>query len=248
MSTAQKLYENGFITYMRTDSTNLSEEALKGARKIIGSLYGNEYLPEKHRSYSTKVKNAQEAHEAIRPANSDFRSVEEVQSMLGTDAAKLYDLIWKRTIASQMKSARLMQTSILIINHKAEFRANGQVILFPGYMRAYVEGRDNPEKDLENKERVLPPMERGEELNCKSLNTEEHNTNPPARYTEASLVKSLEENGIGRPSTFASIMGTIVKRGYVDRKSGKLIPTFLGLAVTQSVSYTHLTLPTNREV
>jgi len=233
MSTAQKLYENGFITYMRTDSTNLSEEALKGARKVIENLYGNEYLPEKYRSYSTKVKNAQEAHEAIRPANRDFRSVKEVKSMLGTDAAKLYDLIWKRTIASQMKSARLMQTSITIINQKSEFRANGQVILFPGYMRAYVEGRDNPEKDLENKERVLPPMKKGEELNCTSLHSEEHNTKPPARYTEASLVKSLEENGIGRPSTFASIMGTIVKRGYVDRKSGKLIPTFLGLAVTQ---------------
>ena len=246
MSTAQKLYENGFITYMRTDSTNLSQEALKGARKIIGSLYGNEYLPEKHRSYSTKVKNAQEAHEAIRPANRDFRNVEEVQSMLGTDAAKLYDLIWKRTIASQMKSARLMQTSITIINQKSEFRANGQVILFPGYMRAYVEGRDNPEKDLENKERVLPPMERGEKLNCKSLNSEEHNTKPPARYTEASLVKSLEENGIGRPSTFASIMGTIVKRGYVDRKSGKLIPTFLGLAVTQLLEQ-HFTNLVNKQ-
>ena len=233
MSTAQKLYESGFITYMRTDSTNLSEEAIKGSRKIIKNLYGNEYLPNEPRQYSTKVKNAQEAHEAIRPAHKDFRTIDEVKTTLGESAAKLYELIWKRTVASQMKSARLMQTAVTILNQKAEFRANGQVILFPGYMRAYVEGRDNPDKDLENKERVLPSLSKNEKVKCNSLLSESHNTKPPARYTEASLVKALEENGIGRPSTFASIMGTIVKRGYVDRKNGKLIPTFLGLAVTQ---------------
>ena len=233
MSTAQKLYENGFITYMRTDSTHLSEEAVFGSRKVIKNLYGDEYLPDKAIQYSTKVRNAQEAHEAIRPAHRDFRSVEDVQKSLGDDASKLYDLIWKRTVASQMKSAKLMQTAITVENQKAEFRANGQVILFPGYMRVYVEGRDNPDKDLANKERILPALEIGEKLNCKSLESELHNTKPPARFTEASLVKSLEENGIGRPSTFASILATIVRRGYVDRQGGKLSPTYLGLAVTQ---------------
>ena len=233
MSTAQKLYENGFITYMRTDSTHLSEEAVFGSRKVIKNLYGDEYLPDKAIQYSTKVRNAQEAHEAIRPAHRDFRSVEDVQKSLGDDASKLYDLIWKRTVASQMKSAKLMQTAITVENQKAEFRANGQVILFPGYMRVYVEGRDNPDKDLANKERILPALEIGEKLNCKSLESESHNTKPPARFTEASLVKSLEENGIGRPSTFASILATIVRRGYVDRQGGKLSPTYLGLAVTQ---------------
>ena len=233
MSTAQKLYENGFITYMRTDSTHLSEEAIAGSRNVIKKLYGKDYLPDKAIEYSTKVRNAQEAHEAIRPAHREFRSVDDVQKVLGDDASKLYDLIWKRTVASQMNSAKLMQTAVTIENQKAEFRANGQVILFPGYMRVYVEGRDNPDKDLANKEKILPALDVGEKLNCKSLESESHNTKPPARFTEASLVKSLEENGIGRPSTFASILATIVRRGYVDRKSGKLSPTYLGLAVTQ---------------
>ena len=233
MSTAQKLYENGFITYMRTDSTHLSEEAIAGSRNVIKKLYGEDYLPDKAIEYSTKVRNAQEAHEAIRPAHREFRSLDDVQKVLGDDASKLYDLIWKRTVASQMKSAKLMQTAVTIENQKAEFRANGQVILFPGYMRVYVEGRDNPDKDLANKEKILPALDVGEKLNCKSLESESHNTKPPARFTEASLVKSLEENGIGRPSTFASILATIVRRGYVDRKSGKLSPTYLGLAVTQ---------------
>ncbi len=233
MSTAQKLYENGFITYMRTDSTHLSNEAIEGSRKVITDLYSNEYLPENAKQYATKVRNAQEAHEAIRPAHRIFRSVDDVQKLLGNDASKLYDLIWKRTIASQMKSARLKQTSVTIKNQNAEFRANGQVILFPGYMRVYVEGRDNPNKDLANKERILPELMQGENINCKELESEGHNTKPPARYTEASLVKALEKNGIGRPSTFASILATIVRRNYVDRKNGKLSPTFLGLAVTQ---------------
>jgi DNA topoisomerase-1 len=233
MSTAQKLYENGFITYMRTDSTNLSEEAIAGARQVIQDLYGDDYLPGKAIRYASKVKNAQEAHEAIRPANRVFNTMKDVQSVLGNEAAKIFDLIWKRTVASQMMPAKLKQTAITIQNQKTEFRANGQVILFPGYMRVYVEGSDNPEQDLANKERILPAMEKGESLTCSDLHSETHTTKPPARYTEASLVKTLEENGIGRPSTFASIMGTIVRRGYVDRTSGKLSPTFLGLAVTQ---------------
>jgi len=233
MSTAQKLYENGFITYMRTDSTHLSDEALAGSRKVIQDLFGNEFLPENPNQYATKVRNAQEAHEAIRPAHRVFLSVDEVKNSLGDEAAKLYDLIWKRTVASQMASAKLKQTTITIKNQKAEFRANGQMILFPGYMKVYVEGKDNPNKDLANKERILPTLEIEEKLSCKTLDPDSHSTKPPARFTEASLVKTLEENGIGRPSTFASILATIVRRGYVDRKSGKLSPTYLGLAVTQ---------------
>ena len=246
MRTAQQLYENGFITYMRTDSTNLSEEAIAGSRQVIQDLYGDDYLPGKAIRYATKVKNAQEAHEAIRPAHRIFRSVAEVEKMLGKDAAKLYDLIWKRTVASQMTPAKLKQTAVTIQNQKTEFRANGQVILFPGYMRVYVEGRDNPEKDLANKERILPALTNGETLNCQELDSESHTTKPPARYTEASLVKALEENGIGRPSTFASIVGTIVRRGYVDRSGGKLSPTFLGLAVTQLLE-NHFTNLVNKE-
>ena len=233
MRTAQQLYENGFITYMRTDSTHLSEEAIAGSRQVIQDLYGDDYLPGKANRYTTKVRNAQEAHEAIRPAHRVFRMVEEVQKTLGDEASKLYDLIWKRTVASQMTPAKLKQTAITIQNHKAGFQANGQVILFPGYMRVYVEGSDNPNKDLANKERILPTMIEGETLDCSTLESESHSTKPPARFTEASLVKALEENGIGRPSTFASILGTIVRRGYVDRNGGKLSPTFLGLAVTQ---------------
>ena len=233
MTFAQQLYENGFITYMRTDSTHLSEEALAGSRNFIQKEFGNDYLPEKPNQYATKVKNAQEAHEAIRPAHRVFRSIEEVKHSLSENHSKLYGLIWKRTIASQMPPAKLKQTSVTIKNQKAEFRANGQIVLFPGYMKVYVESQDNKDKDLENKERILPNLKEGELLNCQSIDTESHETKPPARFTEASLVKALEENGIGRPSTFASILATIVRRGYVDRKGGKLSPTYLGLAVTQ---------------
>jgi len=233
MSTAQRLYENGFITYMRTDSTHLSNEAIEGARKIIQNNFGPEYLPNSPKQYKSKVKNIQEAHEAIRPAHKNFVSINKVEESLGKESSKLYELIWKRTIASQMKSAKLKQTSVIIKVKNAEFKATGQVILFPGYMKAYVEGKDNPNKDLADKERILPVLEKKDTLTCLSLETVSHNTKPPARYTEASLVKALEENGIGRPSTFASILATIVKREYVNRKGGKLSPTFLGLAVTQ---------------
>ena len=233
MRTAQMLYEAGFITYMRTDSTHLSDEALVGARTIIAEKYGNDYLPGNAKHYSTNVKNAQEAHEAVRPAHKAFRPKSEVEQTLDHVAASLYDLIWKRTIACQMTPAKLKQTSVTIKAANSEFRASGQVILFPGYMRVYVEGRDNPDADLANKERILPSMVKGESLDCSSLSAESHSTKPPARFTEASLVKELEAKGIGRPSTFAAIMDTIVKRGYVDRAKGKLTPTFLGLAVTQ---------------
>jgi len=233
MRNAQSLYENGFITYMRTDSTHLSSEAVDGSRKIIEDLYGKEYLPNSANSYANKVRNAQEAHEAIRPAHREFRTINDVKSSLGKDCANLYDLIWKRTIASQMLPAKLKQTTINIKNGKAIFRANGQVVLFPGYMKIYVEGKDNPDAELANNERILPNLKNGDILFCKDSNKQIHTTKPPARFTEASLVKALEGNGIGRPSTFASILDTIVKRGYVDRKSSRLIPTYLGLAVTQ---------------
>ncbi len=233
MRNAQSLYENGFITYMRTDSTHLSSEAVDGSRKIIEDLYGKEYLPNSPNSYANKVRNAQEAHEAIRPAHREFRTINDVKSSLGKDCANLYDLIWKRTIASQMLPAKLKQTTINIKNGKAIFRANGQVVLFPGYMKIYVEGKDNPDAELANNERILPNLKNGDILFCKDSNKQIHTTKPPARFTEASLVKALEGNGIGRPSTFASILDTIVKRGYVDRKSSRLIPTYLGLAVTQ---------------
>lgn len=233
MRTAQMLYEAGFITYMRTDSTHLSAEALAGARSIIVEKFGHDYLPGNATKFETNVKNAQEAHEAIRPAHREFRPTEEVEIALDSQAAALYDLIWKRTIASQMTPAKLKQTSVTIVAGNSEFRSSGQVILFPGYMRIYVEGHDNPNVDLANKERVLPQLEEGEVVSCQSLTAESHSTKPPSRFTEASLVKELEAKGIGRPSTFASIMDTIVNRGYVDRAKGKLTPTFLGLAVTQ---------------
>ena len=246
MRNAQQLYENGFITYMRTDSTHLSEEAIAGSRQIIADLYGDDYLPGKANRYKTQVRNAQEAHEAIRPAHRQFRSVDDVQSALGTDTAKLYDLIWKRTIASQMLPAKLKQTAVTIQNQKTEFRANGQVILFPGYMRIYVEGRDNPEADLANKEKILPALAEGDSLICRELESQSHTTKPPARFTEASLVKNLEANGIGRPSTFASILDIIVRRGYIEREKGRLSPTYLGLAVTQLLE-NHFTNLVNKE-
>ena len=246
MRLAQQLYENGFITYMRTDSTHLSEEAITGSRQVIADLFGDDYLPKKANNYETKVKNAQEAHEAIRPAHRQFRTVENVESTLGKDAAKLYDLVWKRTIACQMLPAKIKQTSVIIQNQKSEFRANGKIIIFPGYMRVYVEGRDNPEADLADKEKILPDLKKNDRLACTSLKAQTHTTKPPARFTEASLVKEMENNGIGRPSTFASILDTIVRRGYVHRKQGRLSPTFLGLAVTQLLE-NHFTTLVSRE-
>lgn len=233
MRTAQQLYEQGFITYMRTDSTVLSEEGLNGARNEILSRFGKEYLPDQPRAYATKVKNAQEAHEAIRPAGVTFSSVDTVRNTIDEDAAKLYDLIRKRTLASQMTSAKVKQIAVTIENQKSEFRANGKVILFPGYMATYVESTDKRSGVTEDKETILPDMTKGQTLGCNALSAEEHATKPPARFTEASLVKELEARGIGRPSTFASIIDIIVKRTYVQRDRGKLTPTFLGLAVTQ---------------
>ena len=218
---------------MRTDSTHLSNEAVKGSRDIISKLFGNDYLPKSPNNYETNVKNAQEAHEAIRPAHKLFKSVDAVSEKLGKDAGNLYDLIWKRTIASQMLPAKLKQTSVIISNTDTDFRASGQIIVFPGYMKIYVEGKDNPDAELANKEKLLPAIVVNEELICSEIVSQIHKTKPPARFTEASLVKEMEMNGIGRPSTFASILDTIVRRGYVEKTKSNLSPTYLGLAITQ---------------
>lgn len=233
MRLAQQLYEAGFITYMRTDSTTLSGEALAGARDQIQSRFGNDYLPEKPIAYRTKVKNAQEAHEAIRPAGRTFADGNIVARATNKDAARLYELIWKRTLASQMKPAKMKQTTVSIKNQKTLFRATGNVILFPGFMRVYVEGSDDPGAQLANREAVLPPLKPEEILTCNTLDVNEHQTQPPARFTEASLVKELEARGVGRPSTYASIIDTIQAREYVINRKGKLTPTFLAVAVTQ---------------
>ena len=233
MRTAQRLYEKGFITYMRTDSTNLSAEGLNGSRNEIMTRFGKEYLPDQARTYASKVKNAQEAHEAIRPAGKTFVKTEKVRAEIDQDAANLYDLIRKRTLASQMTSAKIKQISVTIENQKTEFRANGKVILFPGYMAAYVESTDKRNGITEDQETILPNLSKGQSLECNQLESDEHQTNPPARFTEASLVKELESQGIGRPSTFANIIDTIVYRTYVVRERGKLTPTFLGITVTQ---------------
>lgn len=233
MRMAQRLYEAGFITYMRTDSIQLSQEALTGARKVIKDRYGDEFLPDKPIMYKSKVKNAQEAHEAIRPAGVTFNDVKTVSAKAGSDEGKLYDLIWKRTVASQMKPAKLKRTTVDIENQNTVFRARGRVILFPGYMRAYVEGSDNPDGKLADRERFLPEMKEGQRLGCKNLTPEEHNTKPPARFTEASVIKEMEKQGIGRPSTWASIIGRIQEKEYIHNKKGSLVPSFLAVAVTQ---------------
>ncbi|MEN9517921.1 MAG: topoisomerase, partial [Cyanobacteriota bacterium] len=208
MSVAQKLYEKGFITYMRTDSVHLSEQAIAAARECIEQRYGKEYLSPQPRQYSTTNKGAQEAHEAIRPAGESFRTPQETK--LKDREFKLYDLIWKRTVACQMADARLTQIAVDITVDNAVFRANGKKIDFPGFFRAYVEGSDNPDAALEDQAVPLPPLKKGDKPDCKELEAIGHETQPPARYTEASLVKTLEKEGIGRPSTYATVMGTIV--------------------------------------
>tara|TARA_B100001079_G_scaffold35496_1_gene27044 strand:- start:32715 stop:35225 length:2511 start_codon:yes stop_codon:yes gene_type:complete len=233
MRMAQRLYEAGFITYMRTDSIQLSQEALEGARNVIKKKFGKEYLPEKPVKYKSKVKNAQEAHEAIRPAGVVFADTASVSAKAGGDEGKLYDLIWKRTVASQMKPAKLMQTTVDIENQNSIFRARGRVILFPGYMKVYVEGTDKRDGKLADRERILPELKTGQRLVCKTLNPEEHTTKPPARFTEASVIKEMEKQGIGRPSTWASIIGRIIEKDYIRNQKGSLVPTFLAVSVTQ---------------
>jgi DNA topoisomerase I len=235
MRVAQRLYENGYITYMRTDSTTLAESALAAARGQARELYGPEYVPEKARHYDRKVKNAQEAHEAIRPAGDRFRTPQELQGELSRDEQALYDLIWKRTIASQMKDATGSTVSVRLgarasSGEDAEFGASGTTITFRGFLAAYEEGRDEavPTGD---EERLLPPMSEGDRLDAQQLEPQGHTTTPPARYTEATLVRALEERGIGRPSTYASILGTILDRGYVFKRGTALVPSFLAFSV-----------------
>jgi DNA topoisomerase-1 len=235
MRTAQRLYENGYITYMRTDSTTLSESALAAAREQARELYGADSVPAQPRLYNRKVKNAQEAHEAIRPAGDRFRTPDQVRRELTADEFNLYDLIWKRTIASQMADARGQTVSVRIAadasdGRSTEFSTAGTVITFRGFLLAYEEGRDEPVGG-DDEERVLPHLSEGDALTATSLEPEGHSTSPPARFTEASLVKALEERGIGRPSTYAAIMGTILDRGYVRKQGQALVPEFLAFAV-----------------
>ncbi|MCL7380886.1 type I DNA topoisomerase [Streptomyces sp. 35G-GA-8] len=234
MQVAQKLYENGFITYMRTDSTTLSDTAVSAARAQVTQLYGAGYLPDKPRTYAGKVKNAQEAHEAIRPSGDRFRTPAETG--LTGDQFKLYELIWKRTVASQMKDAVGNSVTVKIGGRSsdgrdAEFSASGKTITFHGFMKAYVEGADDPNAELDDRERRLPQVAEGDALSAEEISVDGHATKPPARYTEASLVKELEEREIGRPSTYASIIGTILDRGYVFKKGTALVPSFLSFAV-----------------
>jgi DNA topoisomerase-1 len=236
MRTAQRLYENGHITYMRTDSTSLSETAIAAARQQVRDLYGPEYVPDAPRTYAKKVKNAQEAHEAIRPSGDVFKTPGQLAGQVSGDELRLYELIWQRTVASQMADARGVTASVKLgavtaDGTDAEFSASGKVITFPGFLRAYVEGSDDPDAELESTERRLPNVAVGDALGVRGLEPQGHTTSPPARYTEASLVKQLEELGIGRPSTYASIISTIQDRGYVWKKGSALVPTWLAFAV-----------------
>jgi DNA topoisomerase-1 len=238
MRVAQSLYENGYITYMRTDSLSLSREAIDGARRQVRELYGGQYLPDQPRLYRSKSKSAQEAHEAIRPAGAAFRKPSDLRGTLDSDQFKLYELIWKRTLASQMKDAVGLRTQVRIEaptahDGAAVFTTSGKVISFAGFLRAYVEGSDDPSAELADQEKVLPSLEAGQELQVERLEPTSHTTQPPARYTEASLVKELEARGIGRPSTYASIIQTIQDRGYVWHKGQALVPTFTAFAVTR---------------
>jgi DNA topoisomerase-1 len=244
MQTAQRLYENGHITYMRTDSTTLSQTALAAAREQAKQLYGPDTVPSSPRQYQRKVKNAQEAHEAIRPAGDTFRHPREVARQVGPDEARLYDLIWRRTVASQMKDATGLTVTVRLggtssTGEDAEFSSGGTVITFTGFRRAYEEGADHVEGSATgtgtgadgDQERRLPPLAEGDDVDPQGFEAAAHSTKAPARFTEASLVKALEEMGVGRPSTYASILGTIQNRGYVWKKGTALVPSFVAFAV-----------------
>jgi DNA topoisomerase-1 len=239
MRVAQRLYENGYITYMRTDSVTLSKEAIQTARQTAQSLYGPEYVPSSPRIYEGKSKNAQEAHEAIRPAGDHFRTPGELAPELSRDEFSLYDLIWKRTVASQMQDAKKLQlrvdfTANTLDDTETTFRANGSTTTFPGFLAAYeqIQTEDTTNEDEESTDKKLPPLKIGDKVNVSEYTSEGHDTKPPARYTEPTLVKKLEELGIGRPSTFASIIQTIQDRGYVAKRGRALVPTFLAFSVT----------------
>jgi DNA topoisomerase-1 len=239
MRAAQRLYEQGWITYMRTDSTTLSDEALRAARSQAASMFGDDYVADAPRRYDRKVKNAQEAHEAIRPAGESFKTLDEANRSLSGDELAVYELIWKRTIASQMVDARLTQDRVRLsttvpvsgTNQLLALSASGLRIEFPGFRRAYVEGTDDPEAELADQERILPPLVQGEAVTATEALAKGHETKPPDRYSEATLIKKLEDLGIGRPSTYASVMKTIDRRGYVWKKGKSLVPAFRAFAV-----------------
>ena len=237
MRSAQRLYENGYITYLRTDSTTLSDTAIQAARTQARELYGNEYVSPQPRQYTRKVKNAQEAHEAIRPAGDTFRTPGEIAREVDGDDFRLYELIWQRTVASQMADARGTTVSIRIAGTAATgedvtFAASGRTITFPGFLKAYVETLDEgSEGQADDAESRLPELVKGQPLTAAELTPEGHTTNPPSRYTEPSLVKALEDLGIGRPSTYASIIKTIQDRGYVWKKGQALVPSWIAFAV-----------------
>jgi len=241
MRVAQRLYEGvdtgagqtGLITYMRTDSVSLSNEALADIRQLIAQKYGEQSLPEQPRVYKTKSKNAQEAHEAIRPTSA-ANTPEQLKSHLGQDEYRLYDLIWKRSIACQMIHATLDTVAIdLAADQQNVFRATGSTIRNPGFMRVYTEGRDDARSEDDNKEKILPPMQEGDRVTLEQVRLEQHFTEPPPRFSEASLVKSLEEYGIGRPSTYASIITTLLDREYVELESKRFHPTDVGRVVNR---------------
>ncbi len=235
MRVAQSLYEQGYITYMRTDSPSLSQEAIGGARNAVAELFGKEYLSAEPRQFSAKNKGAQEAHEAIRPAGAEFQHPKETG--LSGREFNLYEMIWMRTLACQMAEAKKLSLSVRLEVSAGKdvvmFGANGSRILFPGFLRAYVEGSDDPEAELLDREVVLPELAKGDQAKAKNLSADVHHTQPPARFTEASLVQQLEKEGIGRPSTYASIIDTILDRGYVRKLGNALAPTFTGIAVVQ---------------
>ena len=239
MRLAQSLYQNGHITYMRTDSKSLAEVAVEAARDLVRSEYGPEFLPEKANRYKSKVKNAQEAHEAIRPAGHPFEIPSALQSQLSSAEFRLFDLIWKRTVASQMKDARGRNIVITIEGGGATFRVTGRTIDFPGFLRAYVEGSDDPDAELADREKLLPDLQEGEVVDCKDLEPKSHTTQPPARYTESTLIAKLEELGIGRPSTYASIIKTVQARNYTYKKGKALVPTWVAMTVVNLLE-THL--------
>ncbi|MFO1029609.1 MAG: type I DNA topoisomerase [Planctomycetota bacterium] len=236
MRAAQRLYENGFITYMRTDSTTLSTQAVAAARTLIGREFGQEHLPDAPRTYATKVKNAQEAHEAIRPAGAEFVHPNALPADMGQDERAVYDLIWRRTVACQMKDARGQRTTMTLgmptARHgQAKFVATGKTIEFPGFRLAYVEDFEDADAELAETERVLPNLQKGHQATARELKPAGHTTQPPPRVTEAGLIKELEARGIGRPSTYAAIIETIVRREYVWKKGTALVPTFTAFAV-----------------
>jgi DNA topoisomerase I len=240
MRVAQTLYENGFITYMRTDSTNLSEQAVGAARRQAAELYGPEYVPGRPRVYASKAKNAQEAHEAIRPAGDSFRTPAQVSGRLSGDEFRLYELIWKRTVASQMADARGSTATVRLGATAADgrvcdFSASGTVITFRGFLAAYEEGRDDDRAGApdDEQQRRLPVLSSGDPLDARDLRADGHETSPPPRYTEASLIKALEERGIGRPSTYEPTIRVIQDRGYVMTKGSAFVPTWLAFAVTR---------------